>query len=220
MRDPLRGSVERVRRDDTELLEAWREGDRRSGQLLFERYFAAVTRFFANKVAHDHEDLVQETFAACVRGRDRLGDDRRFRSYLFGTAYNVLKKYYTKRAGPGTSDTLESCAARDLAPGPSTMLRKHERDRQLLDALRQLPLEQQVVLEMVYWEGMSSVDVGASLDISDTTVRSRAHRGREKLASLLAAAMKRKDARPIDAAQLDAWAARVRGRMDLELKVG
>ncbi|MGH1347724.1 MAG: RNA polymerase sigma factor [Nannocystales bacterium] len=199
-------------RTDAELLAAWRDDDKLSGQKLFERYFAAMTRFFANKVPHDHEDLVQETFAACVRGRDRLREDGRFRSYLFCTAYNVLKKYYTKRARPELAESLDSQAAQDLAPGPSTLLRNTERDRFLLEALRKIPVEQQVVLEMMYWEGMSSSEVGDTLRISAATARTRAHRGREKLATLLA----RSRPDPLAPAQVDAWAAKVRDRMTLE----
>jgi RNA polymerase sigma factor (sigma-70 family) len=203
--------------DDAGLLRAWRDGDGAAGQALFGRYFRQVTRFFVNKVPHDHEDLIQETFAACLRGRDRLREDTRFRSYLFGTAYNVLKKHYERRAGGRSSDPLESQAAADLAPGPSTLLRKHEQDLLLLVALRQIPLEQQLVLEMLYWEGMSAVEIGEILGISDTTVRTRAHRGRERLVTLLAKSAQARAEGPLDGERLDAWAAKVRIMMDAEL---
>ncbi|MCG8421138.1 MAG: hypothetical protein MJE77_24725 [Proteobacteria bacterium] len=36
---------------DAELLECWRKGDHASGRILFERYYDAVDRFFANKVS-------------------------------------------------------------------------------------------------------------------------------------------------------------------------
>ncbi len=205
--------------DDAELLEQWRQGDLRAGQRLCERYFDQVARFFANKVALDHEDLIQETFIACVRGRDRIYDDSRFRSYLFSTAYNVLKKYYTRNAGPRRAEELESCSAQDLAPGPSTLLRNNERDRLLLDALRQIPLELQVVLEMTYWEGMASAEIGEVLGISAATVRTRAFRGREKLVQLLSKSARRVrlDDAPLDDQRLDAWALEVRGILDAEL---
>jgi len=205
--------------DDAELLTAWRAGDPGAGRALFQRYFDQVSRFFINKVPHDHEDLIQETFAACVRGRDRLRSDAHFRSYLFGTAYNVLKKHYERNAGPRRPEELEQSAAEDLAPGPSTLLRNAERARQLLDALRKLPLEQQVVLEMIYWEGMSSPEIGEMLGLSDATVRTRAHRGRARLMELLAKAPGSEHGRPssLDVERLDAWAARVRDLMVAEL---
>jgi RNA polymerase sigma-70 factor (ECF subfamily) len=207
--------------DDGELLERWRGGDARAGQQLCERYFDQITRFFINKVPQDHEDLIQETFTACLRGRDRLRDDARFRSYLFGTAYNVLKKHYARLAGPRRAEELESQAAQDLAPGPSTLLRNGEQDRLLLEALRQIPLEQQLVLEMAYWEGMSSEEIGEVLGISATTARTRAHRGRERLVGLLSKTPTRGGASepPLDVGRLDAWADQVRVLVTAELGV-
>ena len=102
--------------DDAALLEAWREGDLDAGRSLFERYFEALQRFFANKVGSDPEDFVQEVFAACVRGRDRMRDGRSFRSYLFGVAYNILREHYRGYYRGGSPDPLESCSIEDLAP--------------------------------------------------------------------------------------------------------
>ncbi|MCA9709027.1 MAG: sigma-70 family RNA polymerase sigma factor [Myxococcales bacterium] len=199
--------------DDAELLAAWRAGDASAGQKLFGRYFEPVSRFFINKLPHDHEDLIQETFTACVRGRDRLRKDSSFRSYLFSTAYNVLKSYFSRNRGPRATEPLESCATGDLAPGPSTLLRASERDRLLLEALRSIPLELQVVLEMRFWEGMSSEEIGEVLGISPTTVRTRTFRGREKLGAILARLVVHggDKAAPVD--DLEGWAARVRALM-------
>lgn len=44
---------------DVELLEAWRGGDRRAGEQLFERHFDAVSRFFRNKLEFGVDDLIQ-----------------------------------------------------------------------------------------------------------------------------------------------------------------
>ncbi|MEM7157111.1 MAG: sigma-70 family RNA polymerase sigma factor [Myxococcota bacterium] len=198
--------------EDAELLVAWRGGDASSGQVLFQRYFDHVSRFFINKVPYDHEDLIQETFAACVVGRDRLREDANFRSYLFGTAYNVLKRYFTKDASARKIDALESCAAFDLAPGPSTLMRTLEQDRLLLEALRRLPLGLQVVLEMRYWEDMSSADIGEAMGVSAATARTRTFRGREKLMELL----RRTPGGPKSEEELDleGWAQRIRALMD------
>ncbi len=198
--------------DDVELLAAWRAGDPRGGQALFERYFDQVSRFFVNKVPFDHEDLIQETFAACVSGRDRLRSDASFRSYLFSIAYNVLKTYYTRKAKLPRKAALESFAVDELAPGPSTLLRANERELMLLEALRCIPLELQVVLEMSYWEGMSSKEIGEVLEIPAGTVRTRMLRGREKLAKVLGTQGRGGS----DLANLEECARRVRALMERE----
>jgi len=57
---------------DSELFDAWLRGDARAAAELFERHFDAIARFFRNKVIEGHEDLVQQTFAACLESRDRF----------------------------------------------------------------------------------------------------------------------------------------------------
>lgn len=197
-------------RADAELLEAWRGGDAEAGQTLVERYFQPISRFFVNKVSSDHEDLIQETFAACVRGRARIRDGASFRSYLFGTAYNVLKSHYGRRARAPALADLESQSVSDLAPGPSTALRANEASQRLLDGLRQLPLELQLVLEMRYWEQMSSAEIGVALDLPAGTVRTRLQRGRVQLAAIL----ERSGVGEASLFDLEEWAERVRGLLE------
>ncbi|MCH9684668.1 MAG: sigma-70 family RNA polymerase sigma factor [Deltaproteobacteria bacterium] len=202
--------------DDIDLLSAWRAGERQAGEALFERYFEPVSRFFINKVPDDHEDLIQETFAACAGGRDRLRDDSSFRSYLFGIAYNVLKRYYRRKAGPKQTSSLDSCSANDLSPGPSTLMQEHERESLLLEALRRIPVELQVVLEMHYWERMRSPEIAGALGIPAGTVRTRMLRGRGRLAQLLSGPLAPRDSEDAQEADLDDWARRVRALMERE----
>lgn len=199
--------------DDAALLEAWREGDLDAGRSLFERYFDALQRFFANKVGSDPEDFVQEVFAACVRGRDRMRDGRSFRSYLFGVAYNILREHYRGYYRGGSPDPLESCSIEDLAPGPSTMVREHQQDALLLEALRRLPMELQAVLELFYWEDLTSAEIGSALSIPAGTVRSRLRRGRERMEVLLGELSSQGPPPATNPQELDDWARRVRASL-------
>jgi RNA polymerase sigma-70 factor (ECF subfamily) len=149
---------------DAELLEAWRQGDGAAGSELFERHYPAIVRFFANKVAGDPADLIQETFEACVSGRDRMREGGGFSAYLFGVAYNVLRRHYERSRKQGERFDPGTASAADLSPGPSTMVGQRDEHRLLLAALRRIPLEQQVVLELFYWEGMTSATIAEVLD--------------------------------------------------------
>src|ERR1041385_8354720 len=82
---------------DFELLQAWSQGDRAAGSLLFERHFDALHRFFRNKAQDGVADLVQQTLLACVEGRSRFRGDASFRTYLFQTARFQLYAYYRAR---------------------------------------------------------------------------------------------------------------------------
>lgn len=193
---------------DAELLEAWGTGDAEAGNRLFNRYFLPISRFFANKVPDDHDDLIQETFAGCLKGRDRLRDKSSFRSYVFAVASNVLRMHFRrKRLRPGADD-LDECSAHDLAPGPSTVLHAKEQEQVLLDALRRLPLPLQIVVELYYWEGMRTHEIGEAVELPTGTVRSHLRRGREQLHRALTQPQAPEADAPV--VDLDAWAEQVR----------
>ena len=59
-------------RSDLELLEAWRGGDLEAADILVQRHFDRLYRFFHRRVDEGVADLVQRTWAACVEKRDRI----------------------------------------------------------------------------------------------------------------------------------------------------
>src|SRR3977135_4364515 len=101
---------------DGQLLEQWRAGDTVSGEVLFERYYDMVERFFLNKVASGVQDLVQETFMRCVESRERIRDNDRFRMYMFAIAYNVLTGHLRDRYRGARALDLSEISICDLAP--------------------------------------------------------------------------------------------------------
>lgn len=165
---------------DRELLTRWRAGDSRAGSQLFDRHFRSLLRFFRNKVESGVDDLIQETLMACVGGRDRMRDESTFRAYLFGTARFVLYDHVRKRQR-GREVDVEQESMADLAPGLSTAFAKHREQQILLNALRMLPLEFQVTLELYYWEGLSGPEIAAAVGVPLGTVRKRISSGSDKL---------------------------------------
>lgn len=197
---------------DGELLEAWRGGRQDAGEKLFQRYYESVYRFFRNKISDDTADLVQQTFLACVEGRDRVREGGSFRSYLFAVAYHVLCAYLRARCR-AASVNLDEISAQDLAPGPGTLVGRKREVRLLLDALRSIPLAQQVIIELRYWEQLSPPEVADVLGVPVGTVRSRLHRAQKALK----AAMRRLAASPEELtstlANLDDWARQCREQL-------
>jgi RNA polymerase sigma-70 factor (ECF subfamily) len=166
-------------RTDQELLEAWRAGDKPAGTELFQRHYAAVYRFFCNKLTGDRRDLIQQTFLACVEGRDRLRSDDRFRSYLFGVACNTLRSHLRSKYDDAVD--LEGVSVLDLNPGPDEIYARSRERLLLLKALRRIPIERQLVLELRYWEDLESTEIAEILGVPDNTVRSRLARARDDL---------------------------------------
>jgi RNA polymerase sigma-70 factor (ECF subfamily) len=167
--------------EDAELLEAWSKGDQRAARALFDRYFPALFRFFHGKVDQPVEDLVQETFMACVDAPDRFRGEGLFRSYLFGTARNVLRQHYRRwRRKEGKLD-LGVVSVHDLGVGQSTALADKAEHRLLLEGLRRLPLDRQIALELHLWEGMSAREIGVLFAVGEEAARSKIRRARDEL---------------------------------------
>ena len=203
--------MELVAGDDFALLEAWRHGDKSAGEALFERYYDAVERFFANKIRDTAEDLVQQTFVACVQGRDRLANASSFRSYLFATAHNLLRSHFRKRQREAEHVDFTMRSAYDMSPGPSTYVARRRQQQILLDALRRIPLDYQVVLELRIWEEMRTAEIAAIVGIPHGTARSRLRKARQLL--LQAVAVVRRDG-PADLSELEDFGRRLRGESD------
>ena len=170
---------------DLELLDAWRLGDAAAGSELFSRHFPRLLRFFYNKVDdRELEDLIQKTLLACVKAKDAFRGDARFGTYLLAVARNELLMFYRRRdARPELN--LASTSVADLGPSPSTIARQADDRRLLLEALRRLPADQQLLLELHYWEDLPPAELAQVFDIEPTTVRTRLHRARKQLKVLI-----------------------------------
>ncbi len=167
---------------DLELLAAWRDGDRQAGGKLFDRHFSSVRRFFRSKVGDDYEELAQATFMRCTESQLRFRADGSFRAFLFAIAWNVLREHLRQRQRDGRRFCAELDSAADMdLPGPSTVAGARREQVILLQALRRLPLQDQVVLELFYWEQMTSAQMAEVLDVPHGTVRSRLRLARDRL---------------------------------------
>lgn len=198
--------------DDAELLRAWRDGDGEAGRALFARHFEAIFRFFRNKAGDEIEDLVQSTFASCLAAREPFRGESSVRGYLLAIARHELYAHWRKRRRDGDAVDIGSLSVEDLAPTPGTVLDARDERARLAHALRSLPLDLQVALELHYWEDLSGSELAEVLGVPEGTVRSRLRRGREELASLLAKLAPRAvDARGED--ELDAWVTSLRSAM-------
>ncbi len=169
---------------DETLLQAWRAGDRRAGDALMRRYYAAVLRFFELKCAHVADDLTQRTFLACATAGERFRGDAGFRAYLFGIArIKLLEQTRAARRRPVRIG--DEPAARDLT-GLTTLVARRREHLLLLQALAALEADALIPLQLYYWEGLRTNEIAAVLDIPRSTVTSRLHRARQALRESLA----------------------------------
>lgn len=169
--------------DDASLLDRWREGDRAAGDALFRRHFDSVYRFLRHK-GDDRvaEELTQATFLAMTDASARFEGRSSFKAYLFGIARRQLLMHFRRRySGPRRVD-FEDMSIEDLGGTPSALVAAHQEQTLLLTALRRIPLDYQIAVELYYWEQMSTVQIAVVLDLPEGTVRSRLTRARARIA--------------------------------------
>lgn len=203
---------------DEELLEAWAQGDARAGQRLFCAHFDAVRRFFANKVTSEStvEDLVQRTFTRCIEVLPRRRGSSSFRTFLFGVAHNVLREFFRSQVRAKRESELHDAKAIDLGDGPVTIMVRENDQRRLLKALRRLPLDTQVLLELYYFERLSSRELGEILEANENTIRSRLRKAREILISEFDALRGATGSLETTVANLEQWAAGIRAYFEAQ----
>jgi RNA polymerase sigma-70 factor (ECF subfamily) len=172
--------------DDLTLLQRWRDGDRSTGEALCSRYFAEIYRFFEHKIPGEADDLVQQTFLACVRARDQFRGDASFRTYLFAIARNELYMRVRSLSRRAEVD-LETSSLNELVSSPGDKLGRQQELAQIRGALRMLPVEQQVLLELRYWHDLDASALAEVFGLNPGAIRVRLSRARRALRTQLGA---------------------------------
>jgi RNA polymerase sigma-70 factor (ECF subfamily) len=170
---------------DIELLQKWRAGDATAGQALFERHFDSIYGFFETKCEAEADELTQATFLACLRAREQFRQESSFRTYLFTIARNELYRVLRGRQRDGARLDFQLSSIADLVSTPGTRIARNQEHKRLLEALRRLPVEQQTLLELHYWEEMDIAELAEVFESPAVTIRTRLHRARKALRELM-----------------------------------
>jgi RNA polymerase sigma factor (sigma-70 family) len=167
--------------DDITLLRRWRDGDETSGQALFARHFDSIYGFFETKCPAEADELVQATFYQCVRARDQFRADSSFRTYLFTIARHSLYRLLRTRQRKDDKLDFEVSSIADLGTTPTKRIARNQDRQAILEALQRLPVEQQTLLELHYWEDMDIAQLSEVFEVTNAAMRTRLHRARAAL---------------------------------------
>jgi RNA polymerase sigma-70 factor (ECF subfamily) len=204
---------------DRELLRAWVAGDEGAGNELVRRHFSAVFRFFRSKVDDNVDDLTQRTFLACVSSAANFRGDASFRAYVLGIARKQLLLHLRTRYrreqvfDPGAQSMCDVEPASGTSP--SGFVAERENEKLLLAALRRIPVDFQIAVELFYWEELQLTEIADVLEVAVGTVKSRLGRARNMLREQIAELATSDDLRRTTADDLERWAKSLRGRFGL-----
>lgn len=200
---------------DREVFAAWQDGDRRAGQILIERHYDSILRFFQSKAGAAADDLVQKTFLGCTEARERFRGASSFRTFLFAIARNVLFEHIRKRTKDRErSPDFTVSTIRDLDPGVSTHVHARAQSRLLVESLQRLPVAMQMAIELHYWEGFSVQEIAEIAEVPPGTIKSRLYRGRELVRQIMERLPANSGEHESVRVLLDDWARAVRDQVE------
>lgn len=191
--------------DDERLLHRWAEGDATAGRALVDRWVGPLSRFFANKVPEHVSDLTQEVFLRSLESVERIREGYTLRSYLFGIANNVLLHHLRAQYREQTAFNKERVTSFELSRSPSRIVARRVELDLMLRGLRRIPIEQQVLLELYYWERLPVAELSAVLEVPSGTIKSRLSRARQALKSAMETAAGSKELALRTVESFDDW---------------
>ncbi|HEY0135365.1 MAG TPA: sigma-70 family RNA polymerase sigma factor, partial [Nannocystis sp.] len=158
--------------------------DARAADALTRRHLAPLRQFLRTKVRPDDvEDLLQQVWLALGETQGRAGGaDIRgtLRGYLFGIARHVLFAHIRAKHRSAAVDPIESSIAA-LDPSLSQAVGEQLAARRMMLALQRLPLDTQVLLELRYFQAMSTAELAAMYEVPVGTIKSRLSQARKLL---------------------------------------
>jgi RNA polymerase sigma-70 factor (ECF subfamily) len=181
MGDPAEPSGS-VAASDEQLMTAYVSGDEVAFRELFARYAPLLARVVRSQVSSDEEsrDLVQQTFLQLHRARRDYHRGEPLRPWLFTIAYNLIRDRW-RAQGRRHEVPLEQAPPPIETTTPADTLQERRRADLLRAALATLSGDQRVVVEMHWFAGVPLPEVAATLGVSLSAVKVRAHRAYERL---------------------------------------
>jgi RNA polymerase sigma-70 factor (sigma-E family) len=140
----------------------------------------SLARFFVDDRTAA-EDLVQEAFIRLARSAHRIRDEERAAAYLRSIVINLARDHNRRglvslRHRPPA--VLDEPSAEDTAAA-------RESRREVVDALRALPLRQRDCIALRYYLELSVEQIAETLGVSPNSVKTHLQRGLRSLAQTL-----------------------------------
>lgn len=177
--------------EDRQLINACLDGQSAAfGELVCryqDRLYNTVFRLLENQ--EDARDVVQEAFLSAYQSLRSFKGDSLFFTWLYRIAVNTAISYKRKQrvlprlhSGPGSSPEIADASD---AVRPERSLEVAEDEKRVHDALMRLSVEHRTVLIMKDMDGQKYEDMAETLQVPIGTIRSRLHRARLELRSIL-----------------------------------
>jgi RNA polymerase sigma-70 factor (ECF subfamily) len=177
-----------VSNPENEWLEGARNGNEEAFTHLVEIYQTPVYNLCFRMMGEEDaaEDASQETFWRAHQSLDRYDPQRSFGTWLLSiAAHYCIDQLRRRRLEALPLDVIPEEAAPDPdTPTPENAFGNSEEKRIIRKMLNKLKPQDRSAIIMRYWYDFSDEEIGKSLNLSVSAVKSRMHRARRELAVL------------------------------------
>jgi len=162
---------------DFDLVRRLRDGEQEACGELLARHQAALRAFIRMRGLLEVDELAQRTIVAFLEAKHRFRLDASVRTFLIAIASRQIQ--VDRRRNARDFSDLQLLAEQPASP--LTRLMSREAESRLADSLAQLPVELRQVIELYYWDDLSTAQIGDRLGLPLGTVASRLRRARQQL---------------------------------------
>ena len=181
---PYKCAYRQDERDDAQLVEDARQGDRDAFGRLYDRYARMVHGILLARVPlRDVDDLVHDVFLLALPRLHSLRDVARFGGWLAAIARNRANDYH--RRGMVEVELSDDTFERPSS-APPTQTSVDAEATAALTAIRTLPETYREILLLRLVEGMTGPEIAARTGLTPGSVRVTLHRGMQQLRAKLA----------------------------------
>lgn len=170
-----------VQVEDSQLVKQYIQGERKAIEALINRHNSRLTGFIYSKVGDREltEDIFQDTFMKVIRTlkRGAYNEEGKFLPWVMRIAHNLVIDHFRKHNRMPMYNSKESYNIFSLLGddklNAEKQLIKEQIDTDLLRMIKELPEDQQEVLEMRIYKDMSFKEISDNTGVSINTALGR-----------------------------------------------
>ena len=177
---------------DEQLMNSYgRLGESLAFQELYRRYENRLYVFFSRRLYSSPKetaaDLFQKTWLKVHLARAQFDHTQKFSSWFFAIAFNCLRDHWGSayERGRMAYESSEAALAQLPAEDIEEKILLNEELMQVRTALERLPASQREAVLLSEWDGLSALEIGNVLELSENAVRQLLFRARNRLKALL-----------------------------------
>lgn len=177
------------KREDQFYIKKVLAGDSSAFAVLVDRHkndvFNICVKILRNK--EEAEEVAQDTFLKVFEKLNTFKEEAKFSTWLYRIAFNtsISQQRKSKTKQLDTDDYFIEMYLEDELINKLNLETIEERERMLKFAISKLNGEQQLLLQLYYDKDISVIDVSKITNLSQSNVKVKIHRARQKLFQLM-----------------------------------